>query len=160
MCNEEKLEFTGKLITVEGIDRAGKSTVIKKLPLLLNDCMVPIKICGECQSPLGPIIRDLIKKGGSTFLKTYFFATDRAWTFELECLPALKRGELVLWDRYVDSAIAYRTAELMRSKPCINIEFVERINAPFPKPDLVIYIDITVDTSLKRAELSGENTIL
>jgi dTMP kinase len=97
----------------------------------------------------------MLSRGGSAFLKTFFFASDRAWTYEVECLPALRRGEIVLWDRYIDSALAYRSVELSKSSGGINLDFVKDINRPFIKPDLTIYIDITVDTSLERAKLAG-----
>jgi dTMP kinase len=145
----------GKLVAFEGIDRAGKSSVIMCMTGLLHGCNVPIVICGELRSPIAPSLREMLRRGSSAFLKTYFFATDRAWAYETECLPALKRGELVLWDRYVDSAIIYRTVELLRSASVIDLDFVKEINRPFPRPDLTIYIDISVETSLKRARVAG-----
>jgi len=158
MCTQKAVvSYKGKLIAFEGIDRAGKSSVIRRLPDLLSGCNVPIVLCGEFQSPFTPIIRDLVHRGSSPFLKTFLFAADRAWTYERECLPALKRGELVLWDRYVDSAIVYRSVEFSRSPSDIDIDldFVKDINRLFVRPDLTIYIDITVEISKERARLAG-----
>jgi len=150
------MNLPGRLVTVEGIDRAGKSSVLKGLTSLLRDyCRVPIVLCGELCSPLAPIIHDMLQKGSSAFLKTFLFASDRAWTYEAECLPALRRGELVLWDRYVDSAIAYRATELSKSVSLIDLDFVREINRPFVKPDLVICIDISVEVSIQRARSVG-----
>ena len=116
---------------------------------------MPTVVCGELCSPFAPIIRDMLQKGSSAFLKTYVFASDRAWTYEAKCLPALKRGKLVLWDRYVDSAIVYRATELSQSVSLIDLDFVREINKPFSKPDLVVYIDISVDVSIQRAKKTG-----
>jgi len=154
MCVDKAVIVPGKLVTVEGIDRAGKSSVLCGLIDLLGDCRVPIVLCGELRSPLAPIIRDAMQKRCSAFLKTFLFASDRAWTYEAECLPALKRDELVLWDRYVDSAIAYRAIELSRSASLIDLDFVTEINRPFQKPDLVVFIDISADVSMQRARAS------
>jgi dTMP kinase len=147
--------YTGKLVAFEGIDRAGKSSVIMRMTNLLHGCHMPIMTCGELRSPIAPLLRDMLCTGSSAFLKTYFFASDRAWAYETECLPALKRGALVLWDRYVDSAVIYRTVELSKSASEIDLDFVKEINRPFPKPDLTIYIDIPVGTSLERARAAG-----
>jgi dTMP kinase len=158
MCAQKAaVGYKGKLIAFEGIDRAGKSSIIKRLPDLLSGCNVPIVVCGEFQSPFAPIIRDLVHRGSSPFLKTFLFAADRAWAYERECLPALKRGELVLWDRYVDSAVVYRTVEFSRSPSDIDIDldFVKDINRLFVRPVLTIYIDVTVETSRERARLAG-----
>lgn len=160
MCTQKTVvgyKGKGKLIAFEGIDRAGKSSIIKRLPDLLDGCNVPIAICGEFQSPFAPIMRDLLHGGSSPFLKTFLFAADRAWTYERDCLPALKRGELVLWDRYVDSAIVYRSVEFSRSPSDIDIDldFVKDINRLFVRPDLTICIDITAETSQERARLAG-----
>lgn len=156
MCAEKAaVGHTGKLVAFEGIDRAGKSSIIECLPDLLSDCNVSIVICGEFQSPIACIIHDLVHKGSSAFLKTFLFAADRAWAYEMKCLPALKSGELVLWDRYVDSAKAYRAVEFSKSRSEINLDFVRDINRPFVRPDLTIYINITVETSRERARLDG-----
>jgi dTMP kinase len=155
MCTQKAMTLSGRLVTIEGIDRAGKSSTLAGLPCLLQDCKVPVSICGELCSPLAPVIRDMLQEGSSAFLKTFLFASDRAWTYELKCLPSLRRGELVLWDRYVDSAIVYRATELSQSVSLIDLDFVREINRPFPKPDLVVYVDISVDVSIQRAEATG-----
>jgi len=124
---------------------------------LLRDCNVPLVICGELRSPFAHLLRDMLRKGSSAFLKTYLFAADRAWSYEAECVPALIRGELVLWDRYVDSAIVYRAVELTRSASLIDLDFVRDINRPFARPDLTIYLDISVHTSLERARAMGSS---
>lgn len=146
----------GKLVAFEGIDGAGKSSVVGLLPRHLADCLVPVRVCGELLSPLAPIIRRILAEGGSALLKTYLFAADRAWTYEKVCLPALERGELVLWDRYVDSAIVYRTVELsMQPSAIFDLDFVRDINRIFITADLTVYIDVSVETSYKRGKLIG-----
>jgi thymidylate kinase len=87
-------DYPGKLIAFEGIDRAGKSSLVARLPDMLADCTVPVVICGELRSPIACMLRRMLRTGGSAFLKTFFFASDRAWTYEKRCLPALNRGEL------------------------------------------------------------------
>lgn len=147
----------GRLVAFEGIDRAGKSSVIERLQSFLVGCNVPITICGELCSPIAPTIRELLHGGGSPFLKAFLFACDRAWSYERVGLPALEAGGLVLWDRYVDSAVVYRTVELAVKPSIIDLDFVKDINRPFREADLTIYIDISIESVSTRAKLSGKN---
>lgn len=146
----------GILIAFEGIDCAGKTSVLKVLPDLLAESVVPLLITGELKSPLALLLKDSDLRTLSPFLKTYFFAADRAWTYERECLPILEKGGIVLWDRYVDSAIVYRMAELVNCESIINLQFVEEINSPFIAPDLIFFINICVKTSISR-EIESES---
>lgn len=150
---------TGKLIAFEGIDRAGKTSLVEALVQRLADLPIPVMVCGELRSPLAPIIRECLHKGVSAFIKTYLFATDRAWTYEHMCVPALSRGELVLWDRYVDTALVYRKVELATSGSDISLDFVKRINEPFVQADLTVYLDISVATSISRSIASGDRGV-
>jgi dTMP kinase len=118
----------------------------------VGDCRVPVVICGELRSPIADMLRNLVHRGCSPFLKTFLFAADRAWAYEEECLPVLGRGGLVLWDRYVDSALAYRAVEFLRVSSEIDLDFVREINRPFQDPNLTVYLDISADTSADRAE--------
>jgi len=145
----------GKLIAFEGIDRAGKTSVIERLPDRLGDCRVSIVRTGELRSPIASALRKMLDQRGTAFLKTYFFASDRAWAYKVECLPALRRGDLVLWDRYVDTAIVYRAVEISREPSEIKLPFVKAINRPFMRPDLTIYIDISEHTSVGRGTPAG-----
>ncbi len=144
-------ETTGKLIAFEGIDRAGKSSVIRVVRDLLSNSKTPIRLCGEKESPLASLLGSDELRKMTMLMKTYLFAADRAWTYEKTCLPALRQGELVLWDRYVDSAIIYRTVEMTQKTSEIDLEFVEKINEPFLRPHLTILIDVSAETSAERA---------
>jgi dTMP kinase len=148
----------GKLVTFEGIDGAGKTSIVSRLPPALRLCKVPILICGERRSPFADILANKELRSMSAFLKTYLFAADRAWAYEKECLPALKRGALVLWDRYVDSALVYRSAELALKKEAVDLEFVRQINRPFRQADLTFYIRISIETSEKRTRSAAASS--
>lgn len=146
----------GRLVAFEAIGCAGKSSVIGRLAVALQDCKVALTVCGELRSPLASVLCELLRSGGSPFLKTFLFACDRAWSYEKVGLPALQRGDLVLWDRYVDSALAYRAAEF-QFVPCrLDIGFVRFINQPFREADLTGFIDIGTDVALQRARLAGK----
>lgn len=144
--------YPGKLVAIEGIDAAGKTSVISLLePLLTGSAQVVI--CREKQSPLAALLSNELLRVTSPFLKTYLFAADRAITYERTCMPALQRGALVLWDRYTESALVYRKIDKMLSRGELDYDFVIAINTPFRSPDLTIVFDIDESTSLARQAL-------
>lgn len=150
MHPEEVNQLPGKLVVFEGIDGSGKSSILSMLPNLLSCCQVPIIVSGERRSPLAPFLSGEMLRTYSPFLKTYLFAADRAWAYDRECLPALRSGGLVLWDRYVDSAIVYRSVEFQLRRSGLDLEFVRNLNSPFIRPSITFFIDITVEVSLLR----------
>jgi len=140
------------LIAIEGIDGAGKSTLMRNLSNRLPS--EKYTFCAEFQSPIGCKVKDLLKEKATFFIKTYFFAADRAWTYENIADPAMKAGKTVIWDRYVDSALAYRYAERDKAN-FIDFNFVKKINEPFQKADKTIYLKIPAEYSDKRAASAG-----
>lgn len=149
------MRFGGCLIALEGIDRAGKSSVARRVPALLGGCRRPVVSCAERQSPIGEYLEPGALRDLTPFLKAYLFAADRAFIFERRCLPALKGGSLVVWDRYVASALAYRAVDLVHGHELFDMKFVQSINQPFPEPDLTVLIDVSPECSEERATHEG-----
>src|SRR6266852_3931005 len=71
------------------------------------------------------------------------FAADRLDHLEAEILPALRRAEVVICDRYLLSSLAYQGATCP-------IEWVEQINASAITPDLTIFLDVKLETAARR----------
>jgi dTMP kinase len=147
--------YLGKLVAFEGIDRAGKTSIVRDIPSRLRACKVPIVTCGERGSPLAALLSKERLSLMTPFLKTYLFAADRAWTYAEKCDPALDTESLVLWDRYVASALAYRAVEFSLRMGNVDIEFVRHINRPFRSADLTVYIDVSAETSEDRGRMSN-----
>jgi dTMP kinase len=141
------------LIALEGLDNSGKTTVLNELKRKLSSD--DFTFCGEFLSPIAAETKSLLTNNSSYFLKTFFFASDRAWTYKNIAIPAFENYKIVIWDRYVDSALAYRRAEISEEN-IIDYTFVEKINAPFKKADATLYFNIPVSLSLERAQLSSE----
>lgn len=76
-------------------------------------------------------------------LKAYLFATDRYIRMRNMKHEDLK-NKIMLFDRYVPSALAYRMAE------GVDKNWVTNINSVFPKADIGFFIDITADESVNR----------
>ena len=118
----------GKLITIEGIDGAGKSTLAAGLVAGLTERGVQATLLRE---PGGvrtaERIRELVHDPGATIgarAEALLYAAARAQLVEEAVEPLLTAGRLVLLDRFVDSSLAYQGAGRD-----LGIEAVAAINA-------------------------------
>ncbi len=78
-----------------------------------------------------------------SILKAYLFATDRYIRMKNITQKDLK-NKIMLFDRYVPFALAYRMAE------GVDKNWVTNINSVFPKADIGFFIDITSNESVNR----------
>lgn len=78
-----------------------------------------------------------------SILKAYLFATDRYIRMKNITQEDLK-NKIMLFDRYVPSALAYRMSE------GVDKNWVTNINSVFPKADIGFFIDITPNESVNR----------
>ncbi|HEX3689383.1 MAG TPA: dTMP kinase [Solirubrobacteraceae bacterium] len=104
----------GTLITIEGIDGAGKSTLAAGLVDALAERDVPVTLLRE---PGGvrtaERIRELVHDPAATIgarAEALLYAAARAQLVEEALEPLLAAGNLVLLDRFVDSSLAYQGA--------------------------------------------------
>jgi dTMP kinase len=95
------------LITVEGLDGAGKTTLIAGLAREL--AAVVLREPGGVE--LSERIRDLVADPGLDVdprAEALLYAAARAQLVAEKLLPLLEAGETVLLDRFVDSSLAYQ----------------------------------------------------
>ena len=118
---------TGKLITIEGIDGAGKTTLAASLAAELARLGAPAELLREPGGvELSERIRSLVKdpelRIGSR-AEALLYAAARAQLVEELLIPRLQSGSLVLLDRFVDSSLAYQGAGR-----ALGVESVREIN--------------------------------
>ncbi|CAA9485076.1 MAG: Thymidylate kinase [uncultured Solirubrobacteraceae bacterium] len=105
---------SGRLITVEGLDGAGKSTLIAGLVPALRDQGHDVEVLREPGGvEVAERIRTLVKDPGLAIharAETLLYAAARAALVEERIRPALEAGRWVLLDRFVDSSLAYQGA--------------------------------------------------
>jgi dTMP kinase len=99
----------GLFVTIEGIDRSGKSTQARRLAEALGDEALLVREPGG--TPAGERIRDLLKDPAielDPHSEALLFAAARAELVATVILPALEAGRVVISDRYLDSSLAYQ----------------------------------------------------
>lgn len=133
---------TGRFITVEGIDGAGKSSHLEFLASAIRARGAGVVVTREPGgTPLGEKLRALVLNDpmeGTTEALVMFAARREHLVRVIE--PALGRGEWVLSDRFSDATYAYQCGGrgLARSV----FETLERLVHPDRQPDATFLFDL------------------
>jgi dTMP kinase len=102
----------GRLITIEGVDGAGKTTLATGLEVELKERGVDVELLREPGGvPAAERIRDLVKDPELRIearAEALLYAAARAQLVEEGVEPRLGAGTWVLLDRFVDSSLAYQ----------------------------------------------------
>ena len=138
----------GLFVTIEGIDRSGKSTQARRLA----DALGALLVREPGGTPAGERIRELLKDPGvsiSPRTEALLFAAARAELVEQVIRPALEDGRTVVSDRFLDSSLAYQghARELGEDE-------VRRINdwaTAGTTPDLTVLLEIDPAEAAQRA---------
>lgn len=153
----------GIIITLEGPDGAGKTSVLEGLiPLLqveFNKEIVSTREPGGVA--IAESIRSLILDVNNTEMdyKTellLYIAARRQHLVE-KVLPAVEKGNLVLIDRFIDSSVAYQGAGRGIEKR--DIQWLNDFATDFTKPDLTLYFDVPSEVGLARIEKNKDREI-
>ena len=151
---------SGKLITFEGGEGAGKTTQAKMLAEALEGAGIETLMTREPGGTFGAeAIRDLVLEGtsdrwsGMTELLLMYAA--RLDHVEKLIKPALERGVWVISDRFSDSSMAYQgyARELGPEK----VKALHEAVMDGFEPDLTILFDIDPILAQKRVETRGED---
>jgi len=104
----------GRLITIEGLDGAGKTTVARALEAELTRRGVDVRVLREPGGvDAAERIRELVKDPSAQIgarAEALLYAAARAQLVEEALEPLLAAGTWVLLDRFVDSSLAYQGA--------------------------------------------------
>ncbi len=139
-------EYQGLLIVIEGTDGSGKSTQIELLKRYVEDLSYGTLISEWKTSTLIAKAIDEAKDRNLLNATTFslLYAADFADRLENTIIPALKAGFVCLLDRYTYTAYA---RDVVRGH---DYEWVKKLYDYAPKPDAVFYLDLPVETLLKR----------
>ena len=149
------------LITVEGGDGAGKTTLVRALADRWSAAGLPVRTTLEPGgTELGRGLRELVLRSESelsAWAETFLFLADRAADVAEIIRPALERGEIVLCDRFADSTLAYQGYGRG-----LDLDLLRRLNAAATgglEPDLTLLLDIPAELGVARGREDGGDRI-
>ncbi len=147
----------GKFIVIEGIDGAGKSTVVDALCNFLSGVVLEspeylVRSFEPGGTDKGQDIRRILKTPGGTNIppvsELLLFYADRAITVEEVIKPALEQGKWVVSDRHNLTTVAYQGAGrgLVRETDLLTMLVLDDF-----APDFTIVLDIPAEQGIERA---------
>lgn len=143
----------GLFIVLDGIDGTGKSTQVARLAEWF--CAQGRDVVTSREPTDGPWGRKLRESASSGRLEPEeeleYFLKDRRQHVEELIRPALEGGKVVILDRYYFSTMAYQGAR------GFDPQEIRRLNEAFaPLPDLLLILDLDVETALERIGSRGD----
>lgn len=153
MANENPKTYSGRFITLEGIEGVGKSTQCARLRHHLELQGKEVVLTREPGgTPLAESIRAVVldrddEKISSEAELLLMFAA-RAVHLSNLIIPALKRGAWVICDRFTDATIAYQGYGRGQS-----LDFIQSLAKEVQKglsPDLTLLLDAPIEEGLQR----------
>ncbi len=138
----------GRLLAFEGLDGCGKSTQVAALSRALAKAGHDVLTTREpTDGAWGRRIREMARAGvpAAAEEELRWFVEDRRAHVAEALEPALRAGRMVLTDRYFLSTVAYQGARGHDPE-----KLLERSEAEFPLPDLVLLLEIEPELGLER----------
>ncbi|MCK9247556.1 MAG: dTMP kinase [Solirubrobacteraceae bacterium] len=150
----------GRLISIEGLDGAGKTTLAEGLAASLTDLGLRVE---RLREPGGVLIseriRDLVSDPDlemAPLTEAMLFAAARAQLCVERIRPLLDEGAWVLLDRFVDSSLAYQGGGRD-----LGVETVARLNeiaVDGCRPDRTLLLRLDLATGRERLDRRGTAT--
>lgn len=161
--NKSTTSHNGFFLSLEGPEGAGKSTqgklLAKKLRAKGHDVLEVREPGG---TPLGEELRRLIKHfGGPESVcdeaELLMFGASRAQLVDRVIIPHLKKGGVVICDRFADSTTAYQAGARG-----VDPKFVQAMHSYTVKgywPDMTLFFDLNPSKGRERAILRSGSTV-
>ncbi len=143
----------GLFISFEGIEGTGKTIQSKLLyEYLIKKGFQTLLTEEPGGTRIGLTIRDLLLSVDNTEMKPLtellLYNASRIQHIQEVILPAIKKGVVVITDRFTDSTVAYQGYGRGIELHLINT--IEKIVTGGLKPDITILLDLDVEIGLKR----------
>ncbi len=148
---------SGKLISIEGGEGAGKTTVFNAIRQFLSDAGITVIGTREPGgTEVGERIRQVLLSPDHRIVpeaELLLMFASRAQLVRELIRPALAQGQFVLTDRFTDASFAYQGGG--RGLPMAQIETLERDFVGI-RPDLTLLLDLGVEQGMARAQARGQ----
>lgn len=152
----------GKLIVLEGIDGSGKSAQFRRLCARLERDGIDFNhiVFPRYDQESSALIRMYL--GGefgtkpddvNAYTASTFFAVDRFASYKKDWGSVYEQGGIFLSDRYTTSNAVHQGSKLSEEELPAFFRWLSDLEYDkmcLPRPDLVIYLDVDIETSLAR----------
>lgn len=159
----------GRLVVIDGTDGSGKSTQIKLLLGHLKKSRFRYKLVDFPRyhsSFHGRIVARYLAgefgKDVNPYLASLAYAVDRASACD-EITEWLRRGYVVVADRYISASMAYQTAKLPKKERRKFLKWLMQMEYgvhKLPKEDVVLFLHVPVEVGRKLVEKRGPQKYL
>jgi dTMP kinase len=137
----------GKIIVIEGTDKAGKGTQSR---LLMNALKLSGKICKmmdfpDYTTPVGKEIRSFLG-GRRTYaieVKHMLLSANR-WEKKRDIESTIEKGTIIIMNRYYQSNLVYGISH------GLNLNWLLNLDRGLPREDVVIVLEVSPDISYRR----------
>ncbi|XPS80844.1 dTMP kinase [Ascochyta lentis] len=146
----------GKLIVLEGLDRAGKTTQCQLLVKALSKDGEKVQFMRfpDRSTPIGRQINSYLT--GETEQEDHvvhlLFSANR-WEAVPKILSLLDSGTTIVVDRYYYSGIVYSAA---KQDPTLSLPWCRAPDVGLPRPDVCVFLDISSEAAAKRGGFGVE----
>jgi dTMP kinase len=145
-------------ITFEGPDGSGKSTQARLLATYLRARGCPVTETREPGgTPMGERLRELFlspeSPSATPLAMTFLLSAARTQHVTEVIEPALRRGHIVVCDRFADSTLAYQS--FGEGVALDDVLELTRIATRGVRPDVSIFVDIPPEIGLERVDRRG-----
>jgi dTMP kinase len=148
----------GYLISFEGPEGAGKTTLVDKIArwLYVEHGIWPVRLREPGGTQVGEVIGGLLRDPSlkmDDLTELFLFQAARSQIVSERIIPALKLNGIVILDRFKDSSVAYQSIargleeEMVRNLNSISTRGID--------PDITILLDLPVETGLERKRSAG-----
>jgi len=143
----------GKIIVIEGIDKAGKTTQANLLLKNLKGKKYMKFDFPDYSTPVGIEIKQFLdgKRDYSDEVKMMLLSANR-WEKKSEIESIIGKGTTIIMNRYYQSNLVYGISKGLKLK------WLLALDEGLPKADLVVVIDIKTNTLVKRSRNDTTDT--
>jgi dTMP kinase len=141
-------------LTFEGIEGAGKSTIMERMAEQLRNQGLSVRMTREpggtaFGKELRRLLLDIRSADFSVQAELLLFLADRAQHLREIIMPTLGEGAILLCDRYADSTLAYQGYG--RGMPLDQLARLNEFATGGLWPDMTLLFDVPVELGLARA---------
>ena len=151
----------GLCITIEGIDGSGKSTFARNLFQAVRFLtQAEVTLTREPGgTEIGERLRDILKSGAvkDEWTQALLFAAARRELIETVITPAVRMGQVIIIDRFVDSMLVYQSSKTLSQNELLRLH---ELTTGGYLPDLTFWVDTPAALARSRVESRSGNDAL